>query len=33
MHDTPVLRAAGLYHEEALAESGGHQTVTSTFKY
>lgn len=31
MHDTPVLRACGLYHEEALTEYGGHQAVTSTF--
>jgi gentisate 1,2-dioxygenase len=31
MHDTPVLRATGLYHEENLSENGGHQTITSTF--
>jgi gentisate 1,2-dioxygenase len=31
MHDTPVLKATGLYHEEPFGDNGGHQTVTSTF--
>jgi gentisate 1,2-dioxygenase len=31
MADTPVLAATGLLHEEALADNGGHQKVTSTF--
>jgi gentisate 1,2-dioxygenase len=32
IQDTPVLEALGLYHEEAFAENGGRQNVTSTFK-
>ena len=32
IQDRPVLEALGLYREEALAEDGGHQAVTSTFK-
>jgi gentisate 1,2-dioxygenase len=31
IQDRPVLEALGLYREEALAEDGGHQPVTSTF--
>lgn len=31
IQDTPVLERAALYYEEALAENGGHQQVTSTF--
>jgi gentisate 1,2-dioxygenase len=31
MHDTPVFTATGLYHEESLAEDGGHQIANSTF--
>ncbi|MEE8606183.1 MAG: cupin domain-containing protein [Nitrospiraceae bacterium] len=31
IQDTPVIEALGLYHEEALAENGGHQEVTSSF--
>ncbi len=31
IQDTPVLEALGLYYEEALIESGGHQDVTSIF--
>ena len=32
IQDLPVLNALGLYYEEALSESGGHQKVTSTFQ-
>lgn len=32
IQDTPVLKALGLYYEEALSENGGHQEVTSTFE-
>jgi gentisate 1,2-dioxygenase len=32
IQDLPVLRALGLYYEEALSENGGHQKVTSTFQ-
>ncbi len=32
IQDRPVLEAMGLYREEALAEHGGHQVVTSTFE-
>jgi gentisate 1,2-dioxygenase len=32
IQDRPVLEALGLYREETLAENGGHQAVTSTFK-
>src|SRR5262245_16459025 len=32
IQDRPVLEALGLYREEALADSGGHQVVTSTFR-
>jgi gentisate 1,2-dioxygenase len=31
IQDRPVLEALGLYQEEAYADDGGHQTVTSTF--
>lgn len=31
IQDRPVLEALGLYREEPLADSGGHQAVTSTF--
>ena len=31
IQDRPVLEALGLYREEALADNGGHQVVTSTF--
>ncbi len=31
IQDRPVLEALGLYREEALTDSDGHQTVTSTF--
>jgi gentisate 1,2-dioxygenase len=31
IQDRPVLEALGLYREEALTETGGHQAVTSTF--
>jgi gentisate 1,2-dioxygenase len=31
IQDRPVLEALGLYREEPLADSGGHQKVTSTF--
>jgi gentisate 1,2-dioxygenase len=31
IQDRPVLDALGLYREEALADGGGHQAVTSTF--
>jgi len=31
IQDRPVLEALGLYREEAFTDSGGHQTVTSTF--
>jgi gentisate 1,2-dioxygenase len=33
IRDTPLLRAMGLYREEALADNGGHQQVTSTFDF
>ena len=32
VHDTPVLRALGLYREQPYADHGGHQPVTSTFE-
>ena len=32
IQDRPVLEALGLYREEAFAENGSHQAVTSTFK-
>src|SRR5262245_56339877 len=32
IQDRPVLEALGLYREEALADDGGHQTVTSRFE-
>jgi hypothetical protein len=32
IQDTPVLEKLGLYYEEALAENGGRQSVTSTFE-
>jgi gentisate 1,2-dioxygenase len=32
IQDTPVLEKLGLYYEEPLAENGGRQDVTSTFK-
>jgi gentisate 1,2-dioxygenase len=32
IQDRPVLEALGLYREEAMTESGGHQKVTSSFK-
>ena len=31
IQDRPVLEALGLYREEAFADNGGHQIVTSTF--
>lgn len=31
VHDTPVMQALGLYREQAYAEHGGHQPVTSVF--
>jgi gentisate 1,2-dioxygenase len=31
INDEPVLRKTGLHREEALAENGGHQQVTSSF--
>jgi gentisate 1,2-dioxygenase len=31
IQDTPVLEALGLYYEEALDKTGGHQEVTSVF--
>jgi gentisate 1,2-dioxygenase len=31
IQDRPVFEALGLYREEALADGGGHQLVTSTF--
>jgi gentisate 1,2-dioxygenase len=31
IQDQPVLEALGLFREEALADGGGHQAVTSTF--
>jgi gentisate 1,2-dioxygenase len=31
IQDRPVLESLGLYREEALADGGGHQTVTGTF--
>ncbi len=32
IQDRPVLEALGLYREEAFADNGGHQPVTSTFE-
>jgi gentisate 1,2-dioxygenase len=32
IQDMPVLQALGLYYEEALNETGGHQKVTATFE-
>ena len=32
IQDRPVLEALGLYREEAMTESGGHQKVSSSFK-
>src|SRR5262252_2184827 len=32
IQDRPVLDALGLYYEEPMADSGGHQAVRSTFK-
>jgi gentisate 1,2-dioxygenase len=32
IQDRPVLEALGLYREEAFADHGGHQPVTSTFR-
>jgi gentisate 1,2-dioxygenase len=32
IQDRPVLESLGLYREEAMTESGGHQKVTSSFK-
>ncbi|HEY2986647.1 MAG TPA: NADPH dehydrogenase, partial [Candidatus Binatia bacterium] len=32
IQDRPVLEKLGLYYEEPLAENGGRQNVTSTFK-
>jgi gentisate 1,2-dioxygenase len=32
IQDTPVLKALGLYYEEALNDDGGHQQVSSTFQ-
>jgi gentisate 1,2-dioxygenase len=32
IQDTPVLKALGLYYEEALSDDGGHQQVSSTFQ-
>ena len=29
-HDLPVIRALGLYREEAYADNGGHQTITAS---
>jgi gentisate 1,2-dioxygenase len=31
IQDQPVFQALGLFYEEAFAENGGHQKVTSTF--
>ena len=31
IQDRPVLEALGLYREDAMTESGGHQKVTSSF--
>jgi gentisate 1,2-dioxygenase len=31
IRDTPLLKAMGLYREEALTLNDGHQEVTSTF--
>ena len=32
IQDRPVFETLGLYREEALAENGGHQAVTSALK-
>jgi len=32
VQDTPVMKALGLYREEAYPENGGHQKVSSTFE-
>lgn len=32
IQDTPVMKALGLYREQALEESGGHQQVTGKFE-
>jgi gentisate 1,2-dioxygenase len=32
IQDRPVLEALGLYREEACAENGGHQAVSSSFE-
>ena len=32
IHDTPVMKALGLYREESYTEGDGHQEITGSFK-
>jgi gentisate 1,2-dioxygenase len=32
VQDTPIMRALGLYREQAYEEHGGHQPVTRVFE-